>query len=72
MIRLVYWMYRKIFELPCRTEVLEVLMDGKALHKDIHKLAVDYAMGYTIEESAWMNNITRERARQYLFKAVRS
>lgn len=71
MIRLFYWLYRKMFELPCRTEVLEVLMDGKPLHKDIAKVARDYAMGYDIEDAAWMNNITRERARQYLFKAVR-
>jgi hypothetical protein len=72
MIRLFYWLYRKIFEIPCRAEVLEVLMDGKPLHKAINKVAIEYGMGYPIEYVAVINGITRERTRQYLFKAVRS
>jgi hypothetical protein len=72
MIRLYYYLYRRWVGYPCRHEIMEVLLDGPRLSKAVAQAAHDYAMGYTIMEVANLNRITRERARQYLYKAVRS
>jgi protein tyrosine/serine phosphatase len=71
MIKLIYYVYRKLNDIPCRSEVSDVLLSGKRLNTDIRKVAEGYAMGFNLEIIARNNHITRERARQYLFKAVR-
>jgi hypothetical protein len=70
-IKLYYYLYRRWVGYPCRYEVLEVLLDGPSLSKGIGQVAHDYAMGYDLDYVAFINKMTRERARQYLCKAVR-
>jgi hypothetical protein len=72
MIRLFYWLYRKIYILPCRMEVMEILMEGKSLSPGIYLVCTEYSSGYSIDVISFRNKITRERVRQYLCKAVRS
>lgn len=71
MTRVFYWVYIQLFGLPCRIQVLEALIEDKKLSPSITGVAADYAMGWDLKYTAIRHNITRERVRQYLFKAVR-
>jgi hypothetical protein len=69
--KLYYYLYRKVKNIPCRSEVSDVLLSGVWLSPGVRTVAEYYAMGFDIEPIALGAKMTRERTRQYLLKAVR-
>jgi hypothetical protein len=69
---LYYFLYKKIFHIPCRAEVKEAYnMPNLKVSARIRRVAERYAEGGKIHIIAWADNITVERVRQMLFKIVR-
>lgn len=75
--KLYYYLYRKLKHIPCREEIRDVIKSEVYLSPAIAKVAYEYSLGsastlgYDLGTIAKGNNITRERARKYLFKAIR-
>lgn len=68
--KLYYYLYRKFTDMPHRKEVMNAVNNCK-LPPVTEIVAEKYAYGLDIESIAKDQVITRERARQHLFKAIR-
>lgn len=58
-------------EIPCRAEIKDITYYNTKLPKEINKVCWAYSAGYNIDAISKLFNITRERVRMYLYKAVR-
>jgi hypothetical protein len=69
--KLYFWYYRKRYHVPCKREIDECIHQKKFPDR-VWAYAVTYLLpDYTLEDVAFVFNVTRERVRQVLFKIVR-
>lgn len=50
----------------------ELVFQAKYIGDKVEKYAIQYSMGFPLSEIAEMNNVTRERVRQSLWKLWRT
>ena len=70
LIKLYFWAYRKFNDLPSRLEANHALVYKHTAR--IHWALEWYGRGYTLEEIAKLEKVTRERVRQMIMKGCRT